>query len=126
LCLLAIASFFPLQNVSDDMVRLLGPFAPREMLELIRQEMAKIAEGQHGGLVTVGLLGALWSSSSAMVAVIGAMNRAYDIEERRAWWRVRLTAIGLTIALSLLMIVAFTLIVVVDRIAGISVLRRQL
>ena len=49
LCLLAIASFFPLQNVSDDMVRLLGPFAPREMLELIRQEMAKIAEGQHGG-----------------------------------------------------------------------------
>ena len=55
LCLLAIASFFPLQNVSDDVVRLLGPFAPREMLEIIRQEMAKIAEGQHGGLVTVGL-----------------------------------------------------------------------
>ena len=50
LCLLAIASFFPLQNVSDDMVRLLGPFAPREMLELIRQEMAKISEGQHGGV----------------------------------------------------------------------------
>lgn len=117
LCLLAIASFFPLQNVSDDMVRLLGPFAPRDMLELIRQEMAKIAEGQHGGLVTVGLLGALWSSSSAMVAVIGAMNRAYDIEERRAWWRVRLTAIGLTIALSLLMIVAFTLIVAGPQIA---------
>ena len=97
LCLLAIASFFPLQNVTDDMVRLLGPFAPREMLEIIRQEMAKIAEGQHGGLLTVGLLGALWSSSSAMVAVIGAMNRAYDIDEGRPWWKVRLTAIGLTV-----------------------------
>jgi membrane protein len=111
LCLLAIASFFPIQNFSDDMVRMLGPFAPREMLEIIRQEMAKIAEGQHGGLVTVGLLGALWSSSSAMVAVIGAMNRAYDIEEGRTWWLVRLTAVGLTIALSSLVIVAFTLIV---------------
>jgi membrane protein len=111
LCLLAVGSFFPLQNLSDDMVRLLGPFAPGQMLEIIRQEMVKIAEGQQGGLLTVGLLGALWSSSSAMVAVIGAMNRAYDIEEGRAWWRVRLTAIGLTIALSLLIVVAFMLIV---------------
>ena len=83
LCLLAIASFFPLQNFADDMVRLLGPFAPSEMLQIIRQEMAKIAEGQHSGLLTVGLLGALWSSSSAMVAMIGAMNRAYDIDEGR-------------------------------------------
>jgi membrane protein len=120
LCLLAIASFFPLQNFADDMVRLLGPFAPSEMLEIIRQEMAKIAEGQHGGLVTVGLLGALWSSSSAMVAVIGAMNRAYDIEEGRAWWRVPLTAIGLTIGLSLLIIVAFTLIVAGPQLADLA------
>jgi membrane protein len=81
------------------------------MVEIVRQEMAKIAEGQHGGLVTIGLLGALWSSSSAMVAVIGAMNRAYDIEESRPWWKVRLTAIGLTVGLSWLIIVAFTLIV---------------
>jgi membrane protein len=120
LCLLAIASFFPLQNFADDMVRLLGPFAPSEMIEIIRQEMAKIAEGQHGGLVTVGLLGALWSSSSAMVAVIGAMNRAYDIDESRPWWKVRLTAIGLTVGLSLLIIVAFTLIVAGPQLADLT------
>lgn len=46
-----------------------------------------------------------------MVAVIGAMNRAYDIEEGRPWWRVRLMAIGLTIALTVLIVIAFTLIV---------------
>jgi membrane protein len=111
LCLLAIASFFPLQNFSDDMVRVIGPFAPSEMVEIIRQEMTKIAEGQHGGLLTVGLVGALWSSSSAMVAVIGAMNRAYGIDESRPWWKVRLTAIALTAGLSLLIVIAFTLIV---------------
>ena len=111
LCLLAIASFFPLQNVTGDVVRVLGPFAPSEMLNIIRQEMTKIAEGQHGGLFTVGLLGALWSSSSALVAVIGAMNRAYSVDEGRPWWKVRVTAISLTVALSLLIVVAFTLIV---------------
>src|SRR5690349_13941994 len=92
LCLLAIASFFPLQNFTDDVVRLLGPFAPREMMAIIRQEMMKIAEGNHGGLLTVGVLGALWSSSAAMVSMIGAMNRAYGIDEGRPWWKVRLTA----------------------------------
>jgi membrane protein len=111
LCLLAIASFFPLQNFTDDVVRLLGPFAPREVIDIIRQQMVKIADGQHGGLLTVGLLGALWSSSSAMVSVIGAMNKAYDIDEGRPWWKVRLTAIALTVALSILIVVAFTLIV---------------
>src|SRR3954447_6781617 len=80
LCLLAIASFFPLQHFTDDVVRMLAPFAPREILDIIRQEMVRIAEGKNGGLLTIGMLGALWSSSSAMVAVIGAMNRAYGIE----------------------------------------------
>jgi membrane protein len=111
LCLLAIASFFPLQHFTDDVVRMLGPVAPREVIEIIRQEMVKIAEGQHGGLLTIGLLGALWSSSSAMVAVINAMNRAYDIDEGRPWWKVRVTAATLTFALSLLIVVAFTLVV---------------
>jgi len=32
-----------LQNFTDEMVRLLGPFAPREMVEIIRQQMIKIS-----------------------------------------------------------------------------------
>ena len=111
LCVLAIASFFPLQNFTDEVVRLLGPFAPQQMIDVIRQEMVKIGESQNGGLLTIGLLGALWSSSAAMVAIASAMNRAYDIEEGRPWWKVRLTAIVLTISLSFLIVIAFTLIV---------------
>jgi len=111
LCFLAIASFFPLQNFTDDVIRLLGPVAPREILTLIKQQMVQIAKGNHGGLATVGLLGALWSSSAAMVACVSAMNKAYDIEESRPWWKVRLTAIALTVALSVFVTFAFGLIV---------------
>jgi membrane protein len=118
LCFLAIASFFPLQNFTDDVIRLLGPFAPREILDIIRDQMVKIAEGQHGGLLTLGLLGAVWSSSSAMVAVTNAMNRAYDIEEGRRWWKVRLTAVGLTMALALFVTVALGLIVAGPEVLG--------
>jgi membrane protein len=111
LCVLAIASFFPLQNFTDDVIRLLGPFAPREAIDVIRQEMVKIAEGNHGGLLTIGLLGAIWSSSSAMVSLIGAMNKTYDITEGRPWWKVRLIAVTLTIALAVLVVIAATLII---------------
>ena len=74
LCVLAIASFLPLQNFTDDVLRLLGPFVPGEAINIIRQEMLKIAEGNHGGLLTIGLIGALWSSSSAMLSVMSALN----------------------------------------------------
>src|SRR3954469_11133523 len=117
LCVLAVASFFPLQNFTDDVVRLLGPFAPREIIDIIRQQMVKIAEGNHGGLLTLGLLGAIWSSSSAMVSLMGAMNKTYDIVESRPWWRVRLVAIVLTIALAIFVVVAAALIVAGPEIA---------
>jgi membrane protein len=122
LCLLAIASFFPLHQFTDNLVNLLAPFAPSEVLDILRQQMADIANGKHGALLGLGLLGAIWSSSSAMVAVIGAMNRAYDIEEGRPWWKVRVTAIVLTIGLALFIVIAFTLVVagpeLADVIAG--------
>ena len=117
LCMLAVASFFPLQNFTGEVIRTLGPFAPREVLEIIRQEMAKIGDGHNGGLLTIGLLGALWSSSAALVSVIDVMNRAYDITEARPWWKVRAVAIGLTTALAVFITLAFVLIVVGPQIA---------
>ena len=56
------------------------------------------------------MLGAIWSSSAAVVAIVGSLNRAYDIEEGRPWWKVRLTAIGLTLGLAVLVLASFTLI----------------
>jgi membrane protein len=52
-----------------------------------------------------------------MVAVISAMNRAYDIEEGRPWWKVRVTAILLTIGLAVFIVVAFGLIVAGPQVA---------
>jgi membrane protein len=57
------------------------------------------------------------SSSAAVIAIIGSLNRAYDIEEGRPWWKVRLTRIGLTLGLALLVLISFTLIVVGPTIA---------
>jgi membrane protein len=111
LALLALASFFPIHNFTDQVTTSLGRFAPPEMLNLIREQLTNLSGSADAGILSIGFLGALWSSSSALVGLIGALNRAYDIEESRPWWRVRITAILLTVGLALFIVTAFTLVV---------------
>ena len=112
LFLLAVASFFPLSNITDDVGRSLGPFVSPQVLELIKEQMQRLANNENGGLLTFGVAGALWSSSAALVSIVGALNRAYDIDEGRPWWKVRLVAIGLTLGVALIVLVALSLVLV--------------
>ena len=109
--LIAVASFFPPYQLVDETVRILGEFAPPAVLRIITDQMRTLSEQGQGGLLTIGMLTALWTSSSAMTAVVDTLNRAYDVEEGRPWWRVRLLAITLTVgaALFILVSVAFVL-----------------
>jgi len=107
---LAVASFFPLSNLTDDLGRSLAPFVSSQVLELIQEQMRRLANNENGGLLTVGVAGALWSSSAAIVSIVGALNRAYDIDEARPWWKVRLTAISLTVVVAVMVLVALTLV----------------
>lgn len=109
LVLLAIASFFPLTRLTDDIGRALGPFVSPEVLDIIQDQMRRLANAESGSLITFGLLGALWSSSAALTAIVGALNRAYDIREARPWWKVRLVAIALTIVVAVLILIALSL-----------------
>jgi membrane protein len=110
LVLLAIASYFPLERLIDDLFATLGGFAPPDVLTIITDQITKISKGEEGGLLTIGMLTALWSSSAAMTAIIDTLNRAYGVEESRPWWRVRLTAIALTIGVSIFILAAFALV----------------
>ncbi|HEX2455635.1 MAG TPA: YihY/virulence factor BrkB family protein [Vicinamibacterales bacterium] len=118
LFILALASFFPLTNFIDDIVGALRPIAPADVLTLLEEQLRRISNADSGGILTIGILGAFWSSSAAVVAIVGSLNRAYDIEEGRPWWKVRLTAIGLTLGLAVLVLASFTLIVAGPTIAS--------
>jgi membrane protein len=118
LFVLALASFLPLTQFVDQMVAALRPIAPGQVLEFLREQLERLSNADSGGILTIGVLGAMWSSSAAVVAIIGSLNRAYDIEEARPWWRVRLTAIALTLSLAVLGLASFSLIVMGPTILG--------
>jgi membrane protein len=112
LFLVALASYFPTYKLVDDMFRTLGGYVPPEALTIMTDQLMKISEGKHGGLLTLGVFTALWSTSSAMTAIIDTLNAAYDIQEGRPWWRVRLIAIGLTVAIAVFILCSMALLLI--------------
>ena len=112
LTLLSVASFFSISNLIDDVVKMLAAMVPPEVLTIIADQIAKISNSQKGGLLTVGFLLTLWSSSGAMLSIITTLNAAYDITENRPWWKVRLTALGLTLGMSVFILASLFLVLV--------------
>src|SRR5687768_15530618 len=111
LFLVALASFFPLYSFTDELMRLLAPIAPAAVVMLLQDQLTSLSNSEDVSLLSLGLLMALWSSSAALVSVIDAMNRAFDIEDNRSWLKRRLIAIGLTVGLAIFILSSFGLIV---------------
>lgn len=111
LFLVSLASFFPVTNLMDEVVRYLGRVAPPDAITFLLDQIKKISESEDGGILTFAFVFTIWSSSGAMMSIITTLNTAYDIQDSRPWWKTRLIAIGLTIGLALFILVSFALIV---------------
>jgi membrane protein len=111
LAVISIASFFPVHNLVDEVVQMMGRVAPPDVIKIVTEQLVKISDSNAGGLLTFAFLLTLWSSSAAVLAMSTTLNAAYDITEGRPWWKVRLIAIGLTIGLAFFILVSMTLIV---------------
>jgi membrane protein len=112
LFLVALASFFPVHDLMNQIVGALSRFAPAEVLAIVRDQVGKIAGNKDGGLLTIGFLGTVWSTSSAIAGIISTLNKAYEITDSRPWWKVRLIAVGLTFGVGLFVLISFALVLV--------------
>ena len=124
LALMAFASFFPVHNLTDELFRMLGGVMPDESLKMITTQLNEISGQNAGGLLTFAFLITLWSSSGALVSMCSTLNTAYDITESRPWWKVRLTAVGLTVALSIFILASMMLVIagpwLADKVADVA------
>jgi membrane protein len=96
-------------TVADQVSKLLGA-APEEVRNLVEEQLRGIVRGSAGGVsiaAIVGIVLALWSASSGMNHLIGAINLAYDEEETRGFVRLRTMSLGLTVGAIVFLVVAF-------------------
>ena len=95
----------------------LGRIMPPSAFQLLDNTMREVMAASSGSKLSFGILAALWAASNGMTAITQSLNSAYDLEESRPWWKQRLVAIGLTIALSVGIMLALVLIVAGGHIA---------
>jgi membrane protein len=95
----------------------LGKVLPSSASQLVSDTMFEVSSASGGGKLSFGVLAALWAASNGMGAISQSLNAAYHVEESRSWWKQRLIAVGLTIALAVLIISALVLVLYGGKIA---------
>jgi membrane protein len=78
---------------------------PRQGLETVDTVLGELQEPQ-GGLMSVAVLLVLWSASASVMSVMNALNEVFEVHERRAGWKRILVALGYTVALAAMFVLA--------------------
>ena len=96
----------------DTVLDILRPLVAPSTIEAIDEPIRNLADSQGAGIALVtGLLGALWSASGYVGAFGRAMNRIYEIDEGRPFWKLR--PVMLTITLVAVLMAALVLVMLV-------------
>ena len=106
-----------LSGAQESIIRMLARVVPCQAMALVYQFMQDVIEHRSGGLLSFGVLATLWAASSGVSAVMDTLNVAYDVKEERPFWKVRLTALGLTTGLALLISGGAGLVMFADKIS---------
>lgn len=107
--LIVIATLVPyLPFTHQDIVTLLATYVPEDSMLFIEGHIRNIMEGS-GKLLSVGIIGTLWTASNAMNGLLKAFNKAYNIKEQRKYLIRRAIALVLTIGMIFLFVIALAL-----------------
>ncbi|PJH92101.1 YihY family inner membrane protein [Bacillus sp. SN1] len=105
--MLTLTAYLPLST--DDVLGVVEQYAPASAMSLVESITYQTLNNRNGGLLSFGIIAALWSASNGMNAIVRSLNHAYDVEENRSFIIVRLTSIFLTIAMVFTILVALLL-----------------
>lgn len=115
LFLLALASFasdtLGVDNPTNEIMGGIKDNLPAGLGSAVRPELEQVLGQHQPGLVSLGAVLALWAATSGTITVMKAMNLAYDVKEDRPIVIRYALGVGLTIAGSVGILLAFVTIV---------------
>jgi membrane protein len=90
-------------------------FLPPAAYQLVSNVVGELAAHSSGGKLTFGFAAGLWFASGGMSSLISTLNAVYRVREARSWFKVRAIAVGLTLAMAILMFSALLMVLVSGR-----------
>ena len=113
LVLVSLLGTFGSEELASEVLGYFQQVMPEQAYEIVKDFTDNIISGkaEAPGLFTFGILFTIWAASGAFAALINALNRAYDVQETRPFWKVRGIAILMTLGLSVLILIGVLLLV---------------
>ena len=109
LSLITLLAYLPIPGLIGMLMRIIGLFAPEDVLYLVDKNLRILFSEHQGGLLSVGILLSLWTASSAVISIQTALNAAFEMQEQRPYWKVRIMAGLLVIGFTFFIIVSLLL-----------------
>lgn len=107
----ALAGSLGRGNLADEATDLLLETWPRQVAEPMAQQIRAVIDNSHRGVLTFGVVFALYFSSNGVEALRVALNRSYGLIEQRPWWLTRLESV-LYVLVSAITLLAISFLVV--------------
>lgn len=85
---------------------------PPSTRDVITTQVHSLMSSAHAGFAIGGAALALWGASRGVSSLMGALNAMFNKQETRPWWKRQLIAIGVTLGVAVLVVVALGLLVV--------------
>ena len=100
--ILALLGVLNLQPVFDFILKQANTVMPSSAQSMVSGIVDQVKGQSSGGVMSFGVIVALWSSSSAVRMAMHALNVAYDVEDRPAWKKLPLSVLYALILAALL------------------------
>ena len=104
LFLIAMLGFLDVPQFFDWMLEQAESAFPSDAFTRFESIITQIRNNSAGGLLSFGIIAALWSSSGGMRALMNALNVAYGVKETRPLWKKYALSISYTLAIAILLV----------------------
>ncbi len=86
------------------MLNYLSIVIPKSAFQIVLDTFNQTAQSATGGKIVFGLMAAIWSASVGFAAIQDTANTVYKVRETRPYWKAKLQAIGVTVLLSMVIL----------------------
>lgn len=103
--------YIPIENFQEELLGLMEDLMPQSAYEASLSTLEDIITRERGGLLSVGFVAAMYFATNGVNAMFSAFNNTYHSIEIRKPVMQRLTAIGITFLIAVLVLVSILLII---------------
>lgn len=110
--LLSVLGLFAARAIAlrEDLFVYVSQVLPPDAAQVVGKTLNEVMRNASNGKLTFGIVLTVWFASGGMTSLMSALNGVYRVNERRSWVKVRAISFVLTIAISLLIILALVIV----------------